>query len=117
MRLFFYDLQNTTINDGSVNKDNLREGYSKLVVFMLDNIFDYQQLMRFEEQGYDFHERMNLSQRLQAIAKLNFSIARREVYDLIADDPIKAVSDRAEKEKRQLEDPDVAQCLRERINR
>ena len=39
------------------------------------------------------------------------------MYDLIADDPIKAVSDRAEKEKRQLEDPDVAQCLRERINR
>ena len=35
---------------------------------MLDNIFDYQQLMRFEEQGYDFHERMNLSQKLQAIA-------------------------------------------------
>ena len=52
----------------------------------------------------------------QSLIKL-FSVARREVYDLIADDPIKAVSDRAEKEKRQLEDPDVAQCLRERINR
>ena len=35
---------------------------------MLDNIFDYQQLMRFEEQGYDFRERMDLSQKLQAIA-------------------------------------------------
>lgn len=72
MRLFFYDLQNMTINDDSVNKDDLREDYSKLVVSMLDNIFDYQQLMRFEEQGYDFRERMNLSQKLQAIAKLTF---------------------------------------------
>lgn len=44
------------------------------------------------------------------------SSARHEVYDLIADDPIKAVSDRAEKEKRQLEAPGVAQCLKERIN-
>jgi hypothetical protein len=35
---------------------------------MLDNIFDYQQLRRFEEQGYDFRERMNLSQKLQVIA-------------------------------------------------
>lgn len=52
----------------------------------------------------------------QSLIKL-FSVARRKVYDLITDDPIKAVSDRAEKEKRQLEDPDVAQCLRERINR
>lgn len=68
MRLFFYDLQDMTINDDSVNKDDLREDYSKLVVYMLDNIFDYQQLRRFEEQGYDFRERMNLSQRLQAIA-------------------------------------------------
>ena len=68
MRLFFYDLQGITINDDSVNKDELREDYSKLVVYMLDNIFDYQQLMRFEEQGYDFRERMNLSQKLQAIA-------------------------------------------------
>lgn len=58
-----------TINDDSVNEDDLRGDYSKLVVYMLDNIFDYQQLMRFEEQGYDFHERMNLSQKLQAIAK------------------------------------------------
>lgn len=68
MRLFFYDLQNMTINDDSVNKDDLREDYSKLVIYMLDNIFDYQQLRRFEEQGYDFRERMNLSQKLQAIA-------------------------------------------------
>ena len=44
------------------------------------------------------------------------SSARREVYDLIADNPIKAVSDRAEKEKRQLEAPGVARCLKERIN-
>ena len=44
------------------------------------------------------------------------SSARREVHDLIADNPIKAVSDRAEKEKRQLEAPGVAQCLKERIN-
>ena len=43
------------------------------------------------------------------------SSTRREVYDLVADDPIKAVSDRAEKEKRQLEAPGVARCLRERI--
>ena len=35
---------------------------------MLDNIFDYQQLRRFEEQGYDFREHMNLSQKLQVIA-------------------------------------------------
>lgn len=57
-----------TINDDSVNKDELREDYSKLVVYMLDNIFDYQQLMRFEAQGYDFRKRMNLSQKLQVIA-------------------------------------------------
>ena len=44
------------------------------------------------------------------------SSARHEVHDLIADDPIKAVADRAEKEKRQLEAPGVAQCLKERIN-
>lgn len=56
-----------TINN-STNKDNLRASYSRLIVSMLDNIFDYQQLMRFEEQGYDFRERMNLSQKLQAIA-------------------------------------------------
>lgn len=56
-----------TINS-SANKDNLQAGYSGLIVSMLDNIFDYQQLRRFEEQGYDFHERMNLSQKLQAIA-------------------------------------------------
>ena len=68
MRLFFYDLQGMTINDDSVNKDELREDYSKLVVYMLDNIFDYQQLMRFEAQGYDFRKRMNLSQKLQVIA-------------------------------------------------
>ena len=55
-----------TINN-STNKDNLRAGYSGLIVSMLDNIFDYQQLMRFEEQGYDFRERMNLSRKLQAI--------------------------------------------------
>ena len=67
MRLFFYDLQDMTINN-STNKDNLRAGYSGLIVSMLDNIFDYQQLMRFEEQGYDFRERMDLSQKLQAIA-------------------------------------------------
>lgn len=67
MRLFFYDLQDMTINN-STNKDNLRAGYSGLIVSMLDNIFDYQQLMRFEKQGYDFRERMNLSQKLQAIA-------------------------------------------------
>ena len=67
IRLFFYDLQDMTINN-STNKDNLRAGYSRLIVSMLDNIFDYQQLMRFEEQGYDFRERMNLSQKLQAIA-------------------------------------------------
>lgn len=66
MRLFFYDLQDMTINN-STNKDNLRAGYSGLIVSMLDNIFDYQQLMRFEEQGYDFRERMNLSRKLQAI--------------------------------------------------
>ena len=64
MRLFFYDLQNMTINDDFVNEDDLRGDYSKLVVYMLDNIFDYQQLRRFEEQGYDFRERMNLSQKL-----------------------------------------------------
>jgi hypothetical protein len=56
-----------TINN-SANKDNLQAGYSGLIVSMLDNIFDYQQLRRFEEQGYDFRERMNLSQKLQAIA-------------------------------------------------
>ena len=56
-----------TINN-SANKDNLQAGYSGLIVSMLDNIFDYQQLMRFEKQGYDFRERMNLSQKLQAIA-------------------------------------------------
>lgn len=42
--------------------------------------------------------------------------ARREVYNLIGNDPVKAVSDRAEKEKRQLEAPGVARCLKERIN-
>ena len=41
MRLFFYDLQDMTINN-STNKDNLRAGYSGLIVSMLDNIFDYQ---------------------------------------------------------------------------
>ena len=56
-----------TINN-SANKDNLQAGYSGLIVSMLDNIFDYQQLMRFKEQGYDFCERMNLSQKLQVIA-------------------------------------------------
>ena len=56
-----------TINN-STNKDNLRAGYSRLIVSMLDNVFDYQQLIRLGEQGYDFRERMNLSQRLQVIA-------------------------------------------------
>lgn len=67
MRLFFYDLQDMIINN-STNKDNLRAGYSGLIVSMLDNIFDYQQLIRLGEQGYDFYERMNLSQKLQVIA-------------------------------------------------
>lgn len=71
MRLFFYDLQDMTINN-STNKDNLRAGYSGIIVSTLDNIFDYQQLRRFEEQGYDFRERMDLSQKLQAIANLTF---------------------------------------------
>jgi len=43
------------------------------------------------------------------------SNTQRDVYDLIVDNPIRAVSDRAEKEKRQLEAPGVAHCLRERI--
>lgn len=42
--------------------------------------------------------------------------ARREVYTLVAADPVRAVADRAEKEKRQLEAPDVEKCLRRRIS-
>ncbi len=51
----------------------------------------------------------------QSLIKL-FSVARRKVYNLIVDNLTEAVADRAEKEKRQLEDPDVAQYPRERIN-
>lgn len=38
------------------------------------------------------------------------------MYNLIVDNLIEAVADRAEKDKRQLEAPGVARCLKERIN-
>ena len=44
-----------------------------------------------------------------------YTTARHEVYSIIVNSPI-TVADRAEKEKRQLEAPGVAQCLRRRID-
>ena len=62
MRLFFFDLDGMVID--SDGREELEEFYSRLVVNKLDNIFDYEQLRRFERQGYNLEARQELATQL-----------------------------------------------------
>lgn len=60
LRLFFYDLQGMSF-DNTTPANELAERYASMIAFMLDNIFDFEQLQRFEKQGYDCCERNRLA--------------------------------------------------------
>jgi hypothetical protein len=61
MRLFLFDLDGMSIAD---TPEGLEERYARAVVFKLDNIVDFEQGRRFDQQGYDFMEHQRLADAL-----------------------------------------------------
>jgi hypothetical protein len=62
-RFFLFDLEGATINT-QVSPHRLAAYYAETAVHKLDNVFDFEQIQRFESQGYTLAARTELAKML-----------------------------------------------------
>lgn len=61
MRLFLFDLEGMSMTD---TPEDLEKAYARAVVNKLDNVIDFEQGQRFNQQDYDFNQHQKLADAL-----------------------------------------------------